>query len=252
MYKDPTGHDTYYDKFGKQVNKTDKGDDAYMFMKNNSSAPTKMKDIEAVKKKGEENLQKAKDSKEKAAANKEYKIGDVSPSGKGIIVDKVKYTPGGKYPNDNPGTVYIIDTKEKPKPEFWSQFKGNTAEHWTTSGSENMVDVADAKRNGQSSWYGPASDFKVNGAAGNVAGFGGAMFLGLKDGTTVTQGHFTEINKEVIDAAKDGKTLPAGTYLGETRGTIGSSTGPHMHGQAKNVVPITRESMVDKMSNKNL
>jgi RHS repeat-associated protein len=65
MYKDPSGHDTYYDKMGNEINNTETGDNLYMYEKNNSSAPTKMEDVEAVKGVAENNLQKVVKASEK-------------------------------------------------------------------------------------------------------------------------------------------------------------------------------------------
>jgi hypothetical protein len=100
MYKDPSGHHTYYDKGGKQVNDTGKGDDVYMFQKNNSSAPTKMENEAAVKKTAETNLQKAKDSAKTRVDPKAEKLLNTINN----EIAKSDVQSGVNDANGNPGT----------------------------------------------------------------------------------------------------------------------------------------------------
>ena len=46
---------------------------------------------------------------------------------------------------------------------------------------------------------------------------------------TLNLGHLTDINEEVVKAAREGTTLPAGTFLGKVRYKLGVSDGPHLH-----------------------
>jgi hypothetical protein len=191
-----------------------------------------------------------------------FNLGDKSPSGNGIIKEILGYKPNGDYPNDNAGNVYITDSNKADNKKFWKQFEGNLS-HWydesiITKGprkgqqvlskdlSEYMFDISNKKhRGGQGDYFGPNSEFTVK-YAGLIPGYGGAMVLGDKKGNQYTLGHFSEINSKVMDAYKSGKPLSPGTYLGETNSTIGSSTGPHAHGQTTS---MKRDKMLENFIN---
>ncbi len=241
VYKDPTGHEAYGDD-GNWAGIDSSGDQGVIESGVNSG------DKSSAKKSVENGLQKAK-----GKANR-FSEGNISPSGNGVIKQIIEYKPSGKYPNDHAGKVYITETKEEPNTKFWKQFRGKL-EHWYKKGvlskekSLTMFDIGKNKhRKGKSDYYGPAKKFKIK-RAGLSKGYGGRVDIELSDGTIVTLGHFTEINSKVMKASKSGEYLPAGTYLGETFQKIGSSSGPHVHGQGKNLIPLHRDKTLDKLIN---
>jgi hypothetical protein len=230
-YKDPTGHAVVGGNGGPGYAQL-----ANKLGEKISSAVDSVKNFFSgggqIKVNAENKLNQAKGN------NTKFQKGDVSPSGNGIIKDIFEYKASERYPNDHSGKVYITESNKEPNTKFWEKFEGKL-EHWykkdilSKEKSETMFDIGKNKhRSGASDFYGPGSDFKIK-RAGLSAGYGGRIDVETADGKIVTLGHFTEISSKIMDAAKSGDSLPAGTYLGETYSTIGSSSGPHVHGEGK-------------------
>lgn len=100
-------------------------------------------------------------------------------------------------------------------------------------------------RGGQTDWYGPNTDFIVVGA-GTMNGYGGYVDIGIGNVLIVRMGHLTEINEKVYNVRSTGQQLPAGTFLGRTRFTIGSSSGPHLHIIGRDSRgPVNRNTVLD-------
>jgi hypothetical protein len=83
-------------------------------------------------------------------------------------------------------------------------------------------------------WYGPNANFSITNINLSTRGAGGLIELLIhnSDGGNfrrIKMMHFTDINKELIDAFTSGSMLEPGTYLGRTHKTLGLSDGPHLH-----------------------
>ena len=132
---------------------------------------------------------------------------------------------------DHPGTIVFVKQQFEPDPEAWEECVCPPHTHFAPTVCADLNGNAKGyKHLSPVQVFGPDKPFKV------VDKFmwgqtGGAVFAALADGTTIGFGHMGEINHAVYKAAKSGEELPAGTWLGSCKSTIGVTTGPHCHMQ---------------------
>jgi RHS repeat-associated protein len=213
MYKDPSGHDTYYDKGGNQVNDTGTGDDVYMFMKNNSSAPTKMEGKEAVQQAAESNLQKAKDSKIKIQTDK-----------MGSPLDTLTNKNQLNFAADDPTGIKSGNYANRTDPLDASKTEFHPGVDLKASAHTPIKAVADGKVT-----YGTdPNDLNTDGAI-KRKGYGNWAIVEHGNGVKTLYGH---MHDDDWKASRDHFKTNNNVIKGETIGGVGStggSTGDHLH-----------------------